>query len=102
MRHAQIKKLTYLAAAATLGALFLMVLSLVSPKPVFLVLAMSVGQGLGTLSLAAYLLAIALDLQVAGALVDQVEEEVSEKQHEVVRREPQGPSPAFRDEDLHE
>jgi hypothetical protein len=82
MRHSQIKKLTYLAAAATLGAVGLMVLSILSPKPIFLVLAMSLGQGLGTVSLAAYLLAIALDLQVAGALVDNVEEEVGEKQDE--------------------
>jgi hypothetical protein len=85
MRHSQIKKLTYLSAAATLGAVGLMVLSIVSPKPIFLVLAMSMGQGLGTLSLASYLLAIALDLQVTGALVDNVEEDVSERQDEVAR-----------------
>ncbi len=85
MRHSQIKKLTYLSAAATLGAVGLMVLSIVSPRPVFLVLAMSMGQGLGTLSLASYLLAIALDLQVTGALVDNVEEDVGERQDEVAR-----------------
>jgi len=82
MRHSQIKKLTYLSAAATLGAVGLMVLSIVSPRPIFLVLAMSMGQGLGTLSLASYLLAIALDLQVTGALVDNVEEDVGERQDE--------------------
>ncbi|HEU4383215.1 MAG TPA: hypothetical protein VFR85_06880 [Anaeromyxobacteraceae bacterium] len=86
MKHLQVKRLTYLAAAATLGAVGLMVLSIVSPKPIFLVLAMSVGQGLGTLSLAAYLLAIALDLNISAALADQVEEEVGEmldeKSHE--------------------
>ncbi len=85
MRHSQIKKLTYLSAAATLGAVGLMVLSIVSPRPIFLVLAMSMGQGLGTLSLASYLLAIALDLQVTGALVDNVEEDVGERQDEVAR-----------------
>ncbi len=85
MRHSQIKKLTYLSAAATLGAVGLMVLSIVSPKPIFLVLAMSMGQGLGTLSLASYLLAIALDLQVTGALVDNVEEDVGERQDEAAR-----------------
>jgi len=85
MRHSQIKKLTYLSAAATLGAVGLMVLSIVSPRPIFLVLAMSMGQGLGTLSLASYLLAIALDLQVTGALVDNVEEDVGERQDEAVR-----------------
>ena len=82
MRHSQIKKLTYLSAAATLGAVGLMVLSIISPRPIFLVLAMSMGQGLGTLSLASYLLAIALDLQVTGALVDNVEEDVGERQDE--------------------
>ena len=82
MKHLQVKRLTYLAAAATLGAVGLMILSIVSPKPIFLVLAMSVGQGLGTLSLAAYLLAIALDLNVSAALTDQVEEEVGEMMDE--------------------
>ncbi len=82
MKHLQVKRLTYLAAAATLGAVGLMVLSIVSPRPMFLVLAMSLGQGLGTLSLAAYLLAIALDLNVSGALAEQVEESVAEMQDE--------------------
>jgi hypothetical protein len=82
VKHLQVKRLTYLAAAATLGAVGLMTLSIVSPKPIFLVLAMSVGQGLGTLSLAAYLLAIALDLNVSAALTDQVEEEVGEMMDE--------------------
>ncbi len=82
MKHLQVKRLTYLAAAATLGAVGLMVLSIVSPRPIFLVLAMSLGQGLGTLSLAAYLLAIALDLNVASALAEQVEESVAEMQDE--------------------
>ena len=47
---------------------------------------MSLGQGLGTLSLAAYLLAIALDLNVGAALAEQVEESTAEtrddKSHE--------------------
>jgi hypothetical protein len=63
MRHAQVRKLVFLSGIATLVALALMVLSIISPKPIYLVLAMSVGQGIGTLSLALYLLAIALDLQ---------------------------------------
>lgn len=78
MTHLTVRRLTYVSAAATLGALALMVASLVSPKPVLLVFAMSVGQGLGTLSLATFLLANALDLQSGGAMVDQVEEEVAE------------------------
>jgi hypothetical protein len=63
VRHVQVRKLVFLAGVATLVGLGLMVLSLVSPKPIYLVLAMSVGQGIGTVSLALYLLAIALDLQ---------------------------------------
>ncbi len=86
MKHLQVKRLTYVASAATLGAVAMMVLSIVSPKPIFLVLAMSLGQGLGTLSLAAYLLAIALDLNVGAALAEQVEESTAElrddKSHE--------------------
>jgi hypothetical protein len=78
MKHADVKKLTYVSAVATLGAVGLMVASIVFPKPALLVFAMSVGQGLGTLSLATYLLAIALDLQSGGGLVEQVEEDVSE------------------------
>ncbi len=63
MRHANVRKLVFLACVATLVGLAMMVLSIVSPKPIFLVLAMSVGQGVGTLSLALYLFAIVLDLQ---------------------------------------
>ena len=63
MRHANVRKLVFLSGIATLVAVGLMVLSIVSPKPIYLVLAMSVGQGVGTLSLALYLLAIVLDLQ---------------------------------------
>jgi hypothetical protein len=63
VRHANVRKLVFLSGIATLVALGMMVLSIVSPKPLYLVLAMSVGQGVGTLSLALYLLAIALDLQ---------------------------------------
>lgn len=63
MRHAQVRKLVFISGIATLVGIAMMVLSIVSPKPIYLVLAMSVGQGIGTLSLALYLLAIVLDLQ---------------------------------------
>ncbi len=63
MRHANVRKLVFISGIATLVALALMTLSIVAPKPIYLVLAMSVGQGIGTLSLALYLLAIVLDLQ---------------------------------------
>jgi hypothetical protein len=67
VRHNQVKKLVFLAGVSTLVSLALMVLSILSPKPIYLVIAMSVGQGIGTLSLALYLLAIVLDLQGGGA-----------------------------------
>jgi hypothetical protein len=43
-----------------------MVAGIVFPRPLLLVLAMSLGQLFGTLSLALYLLAIVLDLQGVG------------------------------------
>jgi hypothetical protein len=61
-----VKKLVLLSTIATLAALALMVVSILLPNPFLLVLAMSVGQGVGALSLALYLLAIVLDLQGIG------------------------------------
>ena len=62
-----VRRLVTISAIATLVAVALMVLGIVFPKPLLLVLAMSLGQLFGTLSLALYLLAIALDLQGLGA-----------------------------------
>ncbi len=61
-----IRRLVVISATASLVALLLMIVSIVFPKPLLLVLAMSLGQLFGTLSLALYLLAIALDLQGVG------------------------------------
>ena len=61
-----IRRLVMVSAIMTLVALALMVVSIVFPKPLLLVLAMSLGQFFGTASLALYLLAIALDLQGIG------------------------------------
>ncbi len=61
-----IRRLVLISTITTLVALALMVVSIVFPKPLLLVLAMSLGQLFGTLSLALYLLAIALDLQGVG------------------------------------
>ncbi len=61
-----VRKLVTVSAIATLVAVGLMVLGIVFPKPLLLVLSMSMGQLFGTLSLALYLLAIALDLQGLG------------------------------------
>lgn len=66
-RLLDVKRLVLLSTLATLASLGLMVVSILLPNPLFLVIAMSVGQGIGTLSLALYLLAIVLDLQGAGA-----------------------------------
>lgn len=61
-----IRRLVLISAIMALGALGLMVVSIVFPNPFLLVLAMSLGQLFGTTSLALYLLAIVLDLQGVG------------------------------------
>ncbi len=61
-----IRRLVLVSVVTTLVALVLMVLGIVFPKPLLLVLAMSLGQLFGTVSLALYLLAIVLDLQGLG------------------------------------
>ncbi len=61
-----IRRLVLISTITTLVSLGLMVMGIVFPKPILLVLAMSLGQLFGTLSLALYLLAIVLDLQGIG------------------------------------
>ncbi len=61
-----IRRLVVISTITTLVSLGLMIVSIVFPKPLLLVLAMSLGQLFGTLSLALYLLAIVLDLQGVG------------------------------------
>ncbi len=61
-----IRRLVLISTITTLVAVGLMVVAIVFPKPLLLVLAMSLGQLFGTTSLALYLLAIALDLQGIG------------------------------------
>ncbi len=61
-----IRRLVLISAITTLVSLGLMVMGIVFPRPILLVLAMSLGQLFGTLSLALYLLAIVLDLQGVG------------------------------------
>ncbi len=61
-----IRRLVLISAIMALGALGLMVVSIIFPNPFLLVLAMSLGQLFGTTSLALYLLAIVLDLQGVG------------------------------------
>jgi len=61
-----IRRLVLISTITTLVSLGLMVMGIVFPTPILLVLAMSLGQLFGTLSLALYLLAIVLDLQGVG------------------------------------
>jgi hypothetical protein len=61
-----IRRLVLISTITTLVSLGLMVMGIVFPQPLLLVLAMSLGQLFGTLSLALYLLAIVLDLQGVG------------------------------------
>ena len=79
MRHNQVKKLVMFSAVGALASLALMILSILSPKPLYLVFAMSVGQGLGMISLALYLLAIVLDLQGSGAAYESSVEAAAEE-----------------------
>jgi hypothetical protein len=65
-----IRRLVLISTITTLVSLGLMVMGIVFPKPLLLVLAMSLGQLFGTLSLALYLLAIVLDLQGLGETED--------------------------------
>jgi multisubunit Na+/H+ antiporter MnhF subunit len=59
-----VRRLVAISAVGTLVALALMVIATLWPAPFPLVLAMSLGQFIGTASLALYLLAIAMDLQM--------------------------------------
>ena len=62
-RAIDLAKLLRASAALTLLALALMVWSMVQPTPLPVMLAMSVGQGLGTLAFALYGYAVIADLR---------------------------------------
>jgi hypothetical protein len=55
-----------IAAISALLALCLMVWGVLDPRPISLVVAMTVGQGLGTLSFAVFCAVVFLDLRKAG------------------------------------
>lgn len=57
------RRLLQFSAGLTLIALVLMVWSLVDPSPLPVMIAMTVGQGLGTLAFALYLFVIVRDLR---------------------------------------
>ncbi len=58
-------RLLQISALLTLVALGLMVWSMFQPTPLPVMLAMTVGQGLGTLAFGAYILVVVLDLRRA-------------------------------------
>lgn len=60
-----VKRLVLFAVLGTSASMLLMIAGVVFPSPILLVLVMSVGQGLGLLSLALFLLAVTLDIQGA-------------------------------------
>lgn len=62
MTPARSSRILRIACFSALGALGLMVWSLLDPRPVPVVVAMSLGQVLGTLSLAAFLGVVIADL----------------------------------------
>jgi peptidoglycan/LPS O-acetylase OafA/YrhL len=59
-----------IAAVCALLALALMMWGVLDPRPIALVIAMSVGQVLGTLSFGLYVLAVFVDLRSAGVFSD--------------------------------
>jgi hypothetical protein len=62
-RAERFRKLLTGACILALAALALMVWSIFDPRPVPVILAMSVGQGLGTVSLVTFLAVVAADLR---------------------------------------
>lgn len=62
-----VKRLVLFAVLGTSASMLLMIAGVVFPSPFVLVLVMSIGQGLGVLSLALFLLAVTLDIQGAMA-----------------------------------
>ncbi len=66
MKHQLAKKMVLYSVVGTMVAMVFMAVSILYPNPLVLVLAMSIGQGIAILSLALYLLGVALDLQSSG------------------------------------
>ncbi len=63
-----VKRLVLAAVIGTSVSMLLMLAGSLYPSPLLLVLVMSIGQGLGILSLAMFLLAVTLDIQAVRAL----------------------------------
>jgi hypothetical protein len=74
MRNPTTKTMVFYAVIGTMVAMVFMGSTVIFPHPLLLVIAMSVGQGIAILSLALYLLAVALDLQSQGGAYVPYEE----------------------------
>jgi hypothetical protein len=73
-KHDMAKKMVLFSVLGTIVAMIFMAASILFPHPLLLVLAMSIGQGIAIFALVLYLLAVALDLQSAGAVYIPMEE----------------------------
>jgi len=60
-----VKRLVLISVLGTSASMLLMLAGVLYPNPFLLVLAMSIGQALGLLALALFLLAVTLDIQGA-------------------------------------
>ena len=69
MNSPLVKRLVLISVLGTSAAMLLMLAGILFPNPFLLVLVMSLGQGLGLLSLALFLHAVTLDIQGAVSAV---------------------------------
>ena len=72
---AKIERRVRLACVLALVSLALMIWSQLQPTPIPVIVAMSIGQAIGTLSLVLYLVAISRDLKQAHVLEDDKKNE---------------------------
>ena len=67
-----VRQLSRFAAMLALAGLAIIAYSILSPRPLPVILAMSVGQMLGTAAFLCYLLAVILDVARSGRRVDSI------------------------------
>jgi peptidoglycan/LPS O-acetylase OafA/YrhL len=73
MKAAKQERAIRIACVLALVALGLIVWSLLDPRPVPVILAMSIAQGIGTLSFGTFLWVVALDLRAAQRAANRAE-----------------------------
>lgn len=76
------RRLLLAACALALVGLILVAWSVLVPKPIPVILAMTLAQILGTVSLGLYVLAIVIDLRRANVLADEVPPKTAEEVRE--------------------